>query len=65
MEWPSKLPVFSFLFSLVLTFRPCVMDCKMGLHTYEDDANISKKLFQGTADHLSTTSEMGMRALEE
>lgn len=35
------------------------MDCKMGLHTYEEDANISKKLFQGTADHLSTTSELG------
>lgn len=41
--------------------KPCVMDCKMGLHTYEEDANISKKLFQGTADHLSTTSELGFR----
>jgi len=37
------------------------MDCKMGTTSYEEDTKLAKKLKQGAADVLSTTSELGVR----
>jgi len=41
--------------------KPCVMDCKLGTVSYEEDTALIKKLKQGSADHLSTSSELGFR----
>jgi len=41
--------------------KACVMDCKLGTVSYEEDSAFIKKLKQGSADYLSTSNELGFR----